>query len=259
MKEGIRDLVTGLKRRDIWLYFALSDTKARYARSTLGPWWITLGTALGVIGLGLVWSAVMNIDLSKMLPNLAVGLVLWFMISGIISESSGCFSNQAPIIRNYPLPLSLHLLKLMSRHLINFAHNISIIIVVFIIYGFPTWQNLLTALLGFLIVLINLSWISLLIATVGARFRDLGPSIDALMPVLFFLTPILYKKSDVVSAAAWFDFNPIATLFSLVKNPLLSLPIAEFDYWSMVILAVVGWGVVLAIFGRYKKQIVFWI
>jgi lipopolysaccharide transport system permease protein len=98
-----------------------------------------------------------------------------------------------------------------------------------------------------------------LIATVGARFRDLGPSIDALMPVIFFLTPILYKKSDVVSSAAWFDYNPIATLFSLVKNPLLSLPIAELDYLKMVIFALVGWMVVLTVFGRCKKQIVFWI
>ncbi|EGH27062.1 hypothetical protein PSYMO_38463, partial [Pseudomonas amygdali pv. mori str. 301020] len=33
-----------------------------------------------------------------------------------------------------------------------------------------------------MIILINLSWLSLLISTMGARFRDLGPSIDALMP-----------------------------------------------------------------------------
>lgn len=72
MMEGLRDLLAAASRRDIWLSFALSDTRARYARSTLGPWWITLGTGLGVIGLGLVWSAVMGLELRTMLPNLAV-------------------------------------------------------------------------------------------------------------------------------------------------------------------------------------------
>ncbi|KPX95224.1 ABC-2 type transporter [Pseudomonas meliae] len=259
MKEGMKDIIAALRRRDIWLHFAISDTKARYARSMLGPWWITLGTALGVLGLGVVWSAVMNVDLPTMLPNLAVGLVLWFMMSGVISESAGCFSNQAAIIRNYSLPLSIHTLRLLLKHLINFTHNISIILVVFFIYGFPSVENFLWALLGLLIILINLSWLSLLISTMGARFRDLGPSIDALMPVLFFLTPILYKKSDVVASVVWFDYNPIATLFSLVKNPLVSLPIIEQDYLNMFVLSVVGWCLVSVVFSRCKKNIVFWI
>ncbi|NWB87234.1 ABC transporter permease [Pseudomonas gingeri] len=259
MREGIRDLFESIARRDIWLSFALSDTRARYARSTLGPWWITLGTALGVIGLGLVWSAVMGVDLHTMLPNLAVGLILWFMISGVISESSNCFINQSAIIRNYSLPLSLHTLRLLSKHLINFAHNVSIVLVVFFLYGFPALVNFAWALLGFLLVILNLWWISLLVATLGARFRDLGPSIDALMPVLFFLTPILYKKSDVAASISWFAYNPIATLFSLVKNPLLSLPVVPFDYMSMAIFSLVGWVLAIAVFGRHKKHIVFWI
>jgi ABC-type polysaccharide/polyol phosphate export permease len=259
MKDGIRDLIGAIARQDIWLHFAISDTRARYARSTLGPWWITLGTALGVIGLGLVWSAVMGVELDTMLPNLAVGLVVWFMISGIISESSNCFTNQSAIIRNYPLPLSLHTLRLLSKHLINFSHNVSIVIIVFFIYGFPTIVNFGWALLGLLLIILNLWWISLLISTLGARFRDLGPSIDALMPVLFFLTPILYKKQEVASAVAWFKFNPIATLFTLVKNPLLSLSVDPTDYVAMAILGVVGWVTAISIFSRHKKHIVFWI
>lgn len=259
MKIGIVDIKNSIKKYDIWLHFSISDTKARYSRSILGPWWITLGTTLGVIGLGLVWSVVMNIDLSKMLPNLAVGLVLWFMISGIISESANCFINQAGIIRNYPLPIFLHTLRLLSKHLVNFAHNITIIIFVFIIYGFPSLTNLALALTGMLILIFNLSWISLMLATLGARFRDLSPSVDALMPIVFFLTPILYKRSDILSSASWFEYNPIATLFSLVKNPLLSLPVTAHEYLSMLILGIIGWLTSISVFSHYKKNIVFWV
>lgn len=201
----------------------------------------------------------MGLDLHFMLPNLAVGLVLWFFMAGVINESANCFVNQAVIIKNYSLPLSLHTLRLLSRHLINFSHNLFIIIIAFIIYGAPSLINIGWAILGFLLIIVNLWWISLLISTLGARYRDLAPSIEALMPILFFLTPILYKKSDITSSITWFDYNPIATLFSLAKNPLLSLPVNSIDYVSMAIFSVLGWAVTMAIFGSHKKNIVFWI
>lgn len=259
MKTGIDDLFQALARHDIWLHFSLSDTRARYLRSTLGPWWITLGTALGVIGLAQVWSLVMHTDLASMMPSLAVGLVLWYLIAGILTESANGFTHQASIIRNYPLPLMLHILRLISRHVINFAHNLLIIVVVFLIYGLPSPGRLLWALAGVLILLLNLSWLSLLIATLGARFRDLGPSIEALMPVLFFLTPILYKSSDLTAAAAWFDYNPLTRLFVLVKNPLLEQPFAATDYGLMLGLAVFGWILALWLFSHVRQRIVMWL
>ncbi|WNW14377.1 ABC transporter permease (plasmid) [Pseudomonas sp. DTU_2021_1001937_2_SI_NGA_ILE_001] len=259
MKTGIDDLRQSLARPDIWLHFSLSDTRARYIRSTLGPWWITLGTALGVIGLAQVWSLVMHTDLASLMPSLAVGLVLWYMIAGILTESANGFTHQAAIIRNYPLPLLLHVLRLVTRHLINFAHNLLIIVLVFLIYGFPAPLNLLWALAGLLILVLNLGWLALLIATLGARFRDLGPSIEALMPVLFFLTPILYKSSDLAAAAAWFDYNPLTRLFVLVKNPLLELPFTLNDYLLMLALAAVGWTLALQLFSRSRQHIVMWL
>jgi lipopolysaccharide transport system permease protein len=132
-------------------------------------------------------------------------------------------------------------------------------VLVFFIYGFPGWTDFLWSLLGLLILVINLFWVSILIATLGARYRDLGPSIDALMPVIFFLTPILYKKSDILGAAAWYQYNPVATLFSLVKEPLLSVPIGAVDYLSMALLGLAGWVITLMVFSRAKNNIVLWI
>ena len=259
MRAGCRDLVESVRRKDVWLFFAVSDTKARYARSTLGPWWITLGTLLGVVGLGLVWSAVMKLELAQMLPNLAVGLVLWFMIAGIISESPQCYVNQGGIIRNYSLPLMIHNLRLMSKHVVNFFHNLSIVVVVFAIYHAPSFFDLGWGVLGFIIILFNLAWLSVLLSLMGARFRDLGPTVDALMPVMFFLTPILYKKSDVIDTAVWFSYNPIANLFSLVKDPMLSLPHHPENYLAMFGLGIVGWCIALMVLSRTHKKVVFWI
>ncbi|WP_436785330.1 ABC transporter permease [Stutzerimonas frequens] len=259
MKNGLVDLKASLIRSDIWLYFAFSDTKSRYVRSTLGPWWITLGTGLGVIGLALVWSAVMSVSLKDMLPKLAVGLVLWYMIAGIISESSNCFNSQSQIIKNYNLPISIHILRLLSKHLVNFSHNVFIVLLVYLFFGFPSFYNLGWAMVGLFILMVNLWWVSLVLSTIGARYRDLGAAVDAIMPVLFFLTPILYEREDILPSATWFGYNPIALLFSLVKNPLLSQPIIINNYIAMLVMAVVGWFLAIVIFDKFKKNIVFWV
>lgn len=258
MLFGFSDVASALKRTDIWLYFALSDTRARYARSVLGPWWITMGTAIGVIGLALVWSTVMGVKTSDMLPNLAVGLIIWFFMAGIISESPSCYVNQSAIIKNYNIPLFVHNLRLLSKHLINCVHNLVIVLIVFMVYGWPAIDNIALSLLGMFILILNLAWVSLLLSILGARFRDLGPSIDALMPILFFLTPILYKKADIVGSSLWLDYNPISILFSIVKSPLTGA--AELNnYWIMASCAVVGWLIAGSLLSVKKQKIVFWV
>jgi len=135
------------------LFMSWSDTKARYRRSVLGPFWLTLGTAIGVGGLGYVWSTLFNMDKAQFIPLLTVGLILWGFIAGIVTESTQVFIQNAQLIRNVQLPMFFHPLKLMLRHLINLAHNAVVIIIVFLIYppngiGAPGWHCLLSCLLS---------------------------------------------------------------------------------------------------------------
>lgn len=56
------DIVRALANMPAALFLSWSDTKARYKRSMLGPFWLTLGTAIGVGRLGFVWSTLFNMD-----------------------------------------------------------------------------------------------------------------------------------------------------------------------------------------------------
>jgi ABC-type polysaccharide/polyol phosphate export permease len=46
MDIGLRDLREALARFPLALYFAWSDTRARYKRSVLGPFWLLSALAL---------------------------------------------------------------------------------------------------------------------------------------------------------------------------------------------------------------------
>ena len=101
MPPGLADIVRAFKMPRLILYMAWSDIRARYKRSVLGPFWITLSTAIGVVGLGFIWSELFKMDRASFIPLLTIGLILWQFMSACIIESTTVFSRQA---HYYPQP-----------------------------------------------------------------------------------------------------------------------------------------------------------
>ena len=89
------------------VYLAWADTKARYKKSVLGPFWPTLTNLLGVLGLSLVWASLLKENMSGFVPSLAVGLIVWQLISGVIVDGPGTFARQSAMIRNVAIPTLL--------------------------------------------------------------------------------------------------------------------------------------------------------
>lgn len=259
MYFAFKDLLKSLCHFPLIWHFAYSDTKARYKRSALGPLWLTLGAAIGVVGLGLVWSQLLNQNRSEFIPSLTVGLLLWQFISGCVTESTSVFVRQSQIIRNLQLPYFIHPLQLIARQLITLAHNLIILILVLVFYPQPIgWVSLLS-LPGFALVLINLLWISVLLGLIGARFRDVEQIVQSLMPIVFFLTPVIYKAghAGVSQAVVW--MNPFTYFITLVRDPLFGHIPADFIYLVAMVLALAGWMVTLFIFNRHAPRLAFWI
>ncbi|CFQ42472.1 ABC-2 [Yersinia frederiksenii] len=259
MSLVINDLLKSLHHLPLIFHMAYSDTKARYKRSMLGPLWLTLGAAVGVVGLGLVWSQLLHQERSELIPSLTVGLLLWQFISGCVIESTSTFVRQSQIIRNLQLPFFIHPIQLIVRQSITLAHNLIVLVVVLIIYP----QNLglvsLLSIVGFLIVLINLLWISVMLSMIGARFRDVEQIVQALMPIIFFLTPVLYKAghAGVNQAIIW--LNPFTYFITLVRDPLFGNIPGIFVYQITLGMAIIGWSLTLVVFNRYAPRIAFWI
>lgn len=253
------DLNKTFRHLPLIFHLAYSDTKARYKRSMLGPLWLTLGAAIGVVGLGLVWSQLLNQERSQLIPSLTVGLLLWQFMSGCVTESSSAFVRQSQIIRNLQLPYLIHPFQLIVKQLITLGHNLIIFVIVFAIYP----QNLsfvsLLAIVGFAILIINLLWISVLFGMLGARFRDVEQIVQALMPIIFFLTPVIYKAghAGVNQFIIW--LNPFTYFITLVRDPLFGIMPDMFVFAVNIGFAVFGWLITMLVFNKFSSRIAFWI
>lgn len=256
---AFKDVRDTIKKLPLALFFAWGDTKARYRRSVLGPFWLVLGTAVGVVGLGLLWSKLLKIPHALFIPSLAVGLVVWQLIAGCVTESTTILTRNASIIRNLKTPYLIFPVQLVLRQLINFAHNIVVVVVVLIV--FPPMIGFAQLLLipGLLLLVVNLAWITLLIGMLGARFRDLEQLVAVLMPMLFFVSPVIYRPNQLDAHQGFLWLNPFSYLISLIRDPIQGIVPPSFVYIVSVGMFIVGGTFTIWLLNRKYGRIAFWV
>ena len=101
-----RDLVDGLRRRELWLHLGWQDIKQRYRRSVLGPFWITIATGVTAVAMGGLYSKLFKLELSEHLPYVTLGLIIWNLINAAILEGADVFVANEGLIKQLPTPLS---------------------------------------------------------------------------------------------------------------------------------------------------------
>jgi ABC-type polysaccharide/polyol phosphate export permease len=259
MSPGLADIVETFSMPRLIFYMAWSDIRARYKRSVLGPFWITISTAIGVVGLGFIWSELFKMDRAVFIPMLTIGLILWQFMSACIIESTLVFGRQANIIRNLNLPIALHPAQLVLRHVLNLIHNIPLFILVVIILGGKFNMETFMVVPSLLLVIANLYWISLLIGTLGARFRDLEYFISTIMPLLMFLSPVMYRANALPSIGKYMWLNPLADMIEIVRYPLLGEVTPTSVYLINIGMLLVGGTLTLLLFNAKRNRIAFWV
>jgi ABC-type polysaccharide/polyol phosphate export permease len=259
MKSGFSDIVRTFSMPRLILYMAWSDVRARYKRSVLGPLWITISTAIGVVGLGFIWSELFKMERAVFIPMLTIGLVLWQWLSACIVESTSIFYRQAGIIRNLDLPLSLHPAQLILRHIINLAHNIPLVVIVFVILGRSLNASAWMVIGGLALDVVNLYWMSLCLGMLGARFRDLEYLVSTVMPLLMFLSPVMYRPNALPQIGRYMWLNPLADMIEIIRYPLLGEITPPFVYMVNLGILIVGGSLTLALFNAKHKRIAFWV
>ncbi len=99
-----------------------------------------------------------------------------------------------------------------------------------------------------------------LCAIISARFRDVPPLIQNAFSALFWLSPVLYRPSQLSEQLQFFlQFNPLTHLFAIVRDPLLNEPINPLNWVVSVPLLGVGYFVTFFVFARFRSRISYWL
>jgi len=259
LKLALMDLRQSFLAWRLWMLLGWLEIRQRYARSRVGPFWLTISMGVVITSIGVVYGTLFGQTMSEYLPYLAASLVTWGMFASTVQEGSSAFISNASYIRQVATPKLIFVLQVPWRNLLILAHNFVIVVVLLAIFGVPSWASLPLFIPGLLILTLNATWIAMLAGLFSARFRDLPQIIASLVQVAFYVTPIMYRPEALTRFSFIVRLNPLAYLLDVVRMPLLGQVPSTRIYVVTIAMAVVGWAFALLVTNRYLKRISYWV
>jgi lipopolysaccharide transport system permease protein len=258
-RMALRDLAKAVRLWRLCTTLALLDIRLRYRGSVLGPFWLTLSTAVMVGAMGVIYGTLFRLDLREYLPFLAVSQVLWSFLASTTQESCFVFTVAEGMIRSVRMPFSLYSARIVLRNLIVLGHNLAVIVGVDLVLWTLPGREALLALPAMVLWLLDALALATLLGGLCARFRDIPPIVGSLMQMAFFVTPVIWKP-ELVGAKQWMlPFNPFFSLLEIVRGPLLGEVPGAAVYVSALLWSGVLCAIAWLLFARVRGRIAFWV
>jgi ABC-type polysaccharide/polyol phosphate export permease len=260
LTAALGDIIEGVVQwRRVWV-LSWNEVQQRYRRSRLGQLWITLSMALTICGIGTVFAGLLSQPFSEYIPFLGAGLIAWTYLSINITDLSvSCVSSEA-YLKSYPGPRSIVVYRVIVRNLIIFAHNLLIMLAIWLILGPALNFNMLLFFPGLVLIILNFGWLGLILGPLSARFRDVPQVLTSLMQLLFFITPVIYSSDKMAPHLASLSyFNPFANAIEVLRAPLLGQIPPMGHYINLCVIMFVGYGIALPFYARFRARIVYWL
>jgi lipopolysaccharide transport system permease protein len=254
-----QDIVRGFGLWRLALTLSWLDIRLRYRGSVLGPLWLTLSTAVMVAALGFLYAYLFHTPIRNYLPFLALSLTLWGFLASIISDGCTAFTQSEGMIRSMRIPFSLYIGQLLLRNVLILAHNIIVIVVVFLAFQVPVTMAVFAAIPAFLLWLVDGAAIAIMLGALCARFRDIPPIVASIVQIAFYVSGVMYKPEMLGHRGFFLLYDPFFTVLEVLRAPLLGTIPSVQTYISALIfsgaLCLVAW----LVFLRVRHRIAFWV
>ena len=234
------------------------DIKLRYRGSILGPFWLTISTAVMIGALGGVYGTLFHMDLSSYLPFLALSLVLWGYISTLLNEAPSIFSHNASALHAMRMPLMVNVLRMIVRNALVLLHNVVVVVLVFAYFQVVP-RNMLSILPALLLWMADSMAICVLLGLLGARFRDMPPLVSSVIQICFFVTPVIWKPSLIHSGAQYLLLDPFYPLLEIIRAPLLGEVTSMSVWMAALVHSLLVWILAIGFLARFRARVPYWI
>jgi lipopolysaccharide transport system permease protein len=196
----------------------------RYKQTSLGLLWAVLQPLLMMIVFTVVFSvlAKMPSDGTPYALFAFAALLPWTFFSTAVTNATNSLVSHTQLITKVYFPREILPATYVIAGLFDFAVGFLVLL------GLMAWYHVpLTAqALNLLPILALLSaWIlavSLVLAAIQVRFRDIGVALPVLVQALMFASPVIYPLNIVpASWRAWYLLNPMAGIVASFRDVLL--------------------------------------
>ena len=189
--------------RHFWLALVRIDLQKRYRRSIIGIGWSLLQPIAMTVVLCVVFSQIFGIPIHDFAPLLLSGLTFWGFITAVVMQGCQCFFQGESYIRQHPAPLAIYPLRTTLGAGFHFLLGLGIAVVcVWCMNGFGNLPALLS-LVPTLALLFVVGWsLAICMGVANVLFQDSQHLIEVAMQIMFYLTPIIYRRDLLLKKLA---------------------------------------------------------
>ena len=188
-----RDLFASLFRRDL---------EVRYKGSALGVVWSLANPLLLMAIYVLVFSVLWRV--TDEVPHYALyvlaGLTGWLFFAQSLQAASRSMLDHAPLIRKTRFPRQLVPLAAVGGHVVTFAVMLVVVLAACLIRIPESRDTALLAIPLAALFVCFVAGIAVAVAAANVVFRDVEHLVSAALLPWFFLTPVLYRLSQLEDA-----------------------------------------------------------
>lgn len=206
---------------DLVYLISVTEFKRTYFGTALGYLW-SVARPLALFGVLLaVFTQVFR--LGSQVPNYPVLLLFNIVVFGFFAEATGVavasIVGQEGIVRRTQFPRIVIPLSVVLTSVFNLAFNLVVVFIFLLAFGVaPTWTWLLfPVILGAMFVITTA--VSMILASLFPRFRDLAIIWSVASTALFYATPVLYPLESVPEGfRKAIMLNPITPLLEQARR-----------------------------------------
>lgn len=171
------------------------DIKIKYRKSILGVLWTLLNPLFMMIVLSIVFSNIFKFAIENFPLYLLSGQVIFNFYVDCTTTSMTSIIGSAPLIKKIYIPKYLFVFSKVFASSINLMASFTALICVSLAMRLELHYTLLLCIVPLFFLLIFSLGVSMILAAVVVRFRDIIHLYSVFTTALLYLTPVIYPMS----------------------------------------------------------------
>jgi len=216
--DEVRDL-----RAHASLLYALvhRDLTVRYKRSVLGFLWTMLHPLLLMLIFTVVFSTLFRGRAPRYEVYFLSAYVAWNFFAQTVVNAMASVAWNGPLMKRVRVPQSIFTVAGVLSALVNLGLALVVLFAIMLVTGAPLHAALAFLPVGILLIAIFTLGVSLALTAVSIYFGDVREMVQAGLPALLYVTPVIYPIAIVPERfRRLFELNPLFYLVEMIREPI---------------------------------------
>ncbi len=197
------------------------DLTVRYKRSIFGFLWTLLHPLLLMGIFTVVFSQLFRRETPHYETYFLSAYIAWNFFSQTVTNAMASLAWNGPLMKRVRVPRSIFTLSSIVSGLVNLVLSMFALLIIMLIVRAPLFPSLLFVPISLLIVGIFTFGVSLALTALSVFFADVREMVQAGLPALLYMTPVIYPISIVPVSLRWIvERNPLTYLIEIVRAPI---------------------------------------